>query len=492
MMRVLFFMLSAPLLAAAEFEPLVSLPWKEQPDAPLEAHVERLYRESDEGIRYPVLAAYLRQIPVSQLESAFEHGLRLEGTQRPERFLTFFLPIWAERDPKTAWKRVEPLFDLEDTDWLSYDSWANEKITFRNLGAMRKSSIWVEPRCLENFLGGLSLSKISEAEKMEMRVAFKARWKAIYDSEPSEKLIERTEDYVLNAEGLLEALVMPQEAVHESIGRADGTNPSAAVKMLFRRWLVSKPADALLIVSLAERRKADSDELLMLWHERAPKSFQQWLEAQFLLPHDQITHFDLLWGHLNEVLRKKWLARNRTTMPESDWAEFLAEIFYQWANWQPEDAMREAIRQTNARAISRVAENAVYGHASSRGRRFIRDLDLTRLPAEQRDEMFDEWYILMEAWGDIDIGEAARYGLHFMLATDYAPRENLIKLFSGDDAFGSDSDMIDRTFCALRLWAVLKPDEMRAWIPSQTDPEMRHALTWLLDHPWGHELGKRP
>ena len=92
---------------------------------------------------------------------------------------------------------------------------------------------------------------------------------------------------------------------------------------------------------------------------------------------------------------------------------------------------------------------------------------------------------LWSSGGDIDIGEAARYGLNFLLRTDYAPRENLIKLFSGDDDFSSDSDMIDRTFCALRVWAVVKPKEMKAWIATIKEADMRKALTWLLEHPWG-------
>jgi hypothetical protein len=45
--------------------------------------------------------------------------------------------------------------------------------------------------------------------------------------------------------------------------------------------------------------------------------------------------------------------------------------------------------------------------------------------------------------------------------------------------------MIDRTFCALRVWAVVKPDEMKKWIATLDDAEMRKALTWLLEHPWG-------
>ncbi len=65
-------------------------------------------------------------------------------------------------------------------------------------------------------------------------------------------------------------------------------------------------------------------------------------------------------------------------------------------------------------------------------------------------------------WGNIDVGVAARYGLHMMLKTGYTPRDNLIKLFFGDSTFASDSDMIGRTFCALRMWAALQPEAMKA------------------------------
>ena len=45
--------------------------------------------------------------------------------------------------------------------------------------------------------------------------------------------------------------------------------------------------------------------------------------------------------------------------------------------------------------------------------------------------------------------------------------------------------MIDRTFCALRVWAVIRPNEMRTWIRILDDEKMRKALTWLLQHPVG-------
>ncbi|WP_395745263.1 hypothetical protein [Prosthecobacter sp.] len=68
---------------------------------------------------------------------------------------------------------------------------------------------------------------------------------------------------------------------------------------------------------------------------------------------------------------------------------------------------------------------------------------------------------------------------------EWPGRENLLRFFSGEDEFADEGGMIDRTFCALRVWAVIRPEEMREWIGRQEGADMRKALTWLLKHPWG-------
>jgi hypothetical protein len=45
--------------------------------------------------------------------------------------------------------------------------------------------------------------------------------------------------------------------------------------------------------------------------------------------------------------------------------------------------------------------------------------------------------------------------------------------------------VIDRTFCALRVWAATQPEAMKDWIDTLEDPEMRKALLWLRKNPWG-------
>ena len=91
---------------------------------------------------------------------------------------------------------------------------------------------------------------------------------------------------------------------------------------------------------------------------------------------------------------------------------------------------------------------------------------------------------VLEWYGTLDIAAMARHGFDFMRRTNFTPRENLIKFFSGQDGY-TDDDVIDRTFCSLRVWAVVKPKEMKEWIGTIKEADMRKALTWLLDHPWG-------
>jgi hypothetical protein len=95
----------------------------------------------------------------------------------------------------------------------------------------------------------------------------------------------------------------------------------------------------------------------------------------------------------------------------------------------------------------------------------------------------------MEQWDSMDVASAARFGFEYLLRTQYAPRDGLILFFSGQDIYGREDGMIDRTFCALRVWAVTRPEEMRKWIKTVHDAEMRKALTWLFEHPHGGEKG---
>jgi hypothetical protein len=72
-----------------------------------------------------------------------------------------------------------------------------------------------------------------------------------------------------------------------------------------------------------------------------------------------------------------------------------------------------------------------------------------------------------------------------MLKDNLFPRKRLIEIFEGRETGDLDDGLVDRTTCALRVWSVMRPEEVREWIKSQPGEELRKALTWLLENPWG-------
>ncbi len=171
-----------------------------------------------------------------------------------------------------------------------------------------------------------------------------------------------------------------------------------------------------------------------------------------------------------------------------------------WAGWDPLPAIKEAIATGNPELIEEVViyKGAVgpWGGVTWNSTHFnigeIKKFDVASIPEDMRaDFLKGEWEQVMETWGDVDIGETARYGVKILLQTGVTPRDRLIKFFSGSDEFQEDGNVVDRTFCALRVWAVVRPDEMKAWIGTIKDAEMREALTWLLENPWGTGPEKR-
>jgi hypothetical protein len=118
---------------------------------------------------------------------------------------------------------------------------------------------------------------------------------------------------------------------------------------------------------------------------------------------------------------------------------------------------------------------------------FLSEFDLSRLPKNCLDEVLGESAIYaMEQWGGIDAGECARFGIRSLKHSPWIEWAEVRRFFSGDDNLSDEGGVTDRTFCSLRVWAVTKPDEMKAWIATEPDAELRKALTWLLKHPWGH------
>ena len=492
-------------LKPSDFEPLTSLPWK-KPDATLEGVLDTIFRDPNPAIRYPVLAEYLRTIPVGQLGKAFDLCIDLEGTQTPDDLVEFFLPIWAKRDPKACWKRTRELFRVVgiEAGWLGYDNWGERpRITVQDLAAIRASRFWLTRRALLSFPGGVDESALPKPGRVLMMKEFADVWFRAFGSWPGYPRPAPRYSYGGRypefSSNLIETFGKSPAEVQSYVKDApnSGDRYEGAFIVAARQWLQAEPASAPEIIKLVEKRKwppdqhssAEPTDLFLVWAKVDLAAMIRWTESLDPGKDDLILEArGFLMSRVDSETRDRWLAEV-SAEPESD---DLIRLLERWAVWDPKAALDAAVATNDAEIAWETADRATFGYWSSPNfntRHFalgvIKDFDAARLPESYRKEHFMNWEEIMETWGDVDIGEAARYGLDFMLRNDYAPRENLIKLFSGDDQFAVDGEMIDRTFCSMRVWAVVKPNAMKAWIATLQDAEMRKALTWLLDHPWG-------
>ncbi|QIF01674.1 hypothetical protein [Roseimicrobium sp. ORNL1] len=478
-----------------DFQPLTELPWDEAGKMPLSEVLTAIFREPDPQIRHPVLAAYLRRIPVEQFGAAFDQCIIMEGTQTPHRMVSFLVRIWAERDPKACWERTRALFQVIGVKygWLNYDSWKRrDKITVRDAKAIHASRFWLEnENYLLDFPVGVEASSLPEAEKVKMFRVFADAWFETFQSWPGYQHAQEG-----GSKQLLAAFASTPQSMRESFRSSSGQDYEAAVEVGLRRWLKAEPKAALEILEKkhelipAEYDAANGSLLpngpstawLMLWRQLDLPAMVRWAES----PDGGVRERGMLMSWVDEPTRHRWL---ETAEKDSNKEQLIGV----WASWNPQPGVEAAVATRQSGIVLEAFNSAAYGpfqgvwNTCHPGLGFVRNFDIqSRIKDFMKDLRDTDWgTAIMEQWGDVDVGEAARYGLDFMLKTDYASREELIKLFSGDDDFASDADMLDRTFCALRVWAVTKPDEMKTWIATLKEEDLRKALTWLLENPWG-------
>lgn len=482
-----------------DFQPLTSLPWKDTELHEVPKIVEHIFREPNPAIRYPVLVEYLRQVPMLHFGYAFDVAVLLEGAQKPNEVVALMLRIWAERDPQEAWERTQQLARLVgfEEGVLGYDSWnGRPKIEVQDLAALRASRYWLGGDALLTFPIGVEASEIPQGEKVRLLRTFADLWFEKFQCWPQ----VRSARYSSEGERLIG---MFSAGSYDKL-RGGEVNQfermsEAAFEVGLRRWLFEHPTEGPEIVQRILRQHG------------APNPVTQTPAHDATIPRD----FLLLWSQVNLQSLMVWSDSAEQTMPETAWLarctmmsqvdkatrdrwissigpKEMADRLHVLAPWSPELAMECAIRANDVDMIQDVAGNAVYGfggttwNRSHAGLGFINSFDLHRLPKKMRGQVFEEECTkIMEQWKDVDVGEAARYGFRTLMQQDWPPRNEVLLFLGGDDKYQYEGGMTDRTICALRVWAVMRPDEMRAWIGKQEGKDMRKALSWLLEHPWG-------
>ena len=491
---ILVLLCLAPVLSAQQillnphdFKPLTELPWADPAKSDAAVVIERIFLESDFYIRHSVLKSYLERVPLEQFGKAFDTAIRMDGRHEPDDLVAMMLGIWAERDPKSALERVSQLLEIVGIEgWLGYDSWhGRDPITVQNHEAIQKSHFWLERDTLGSFTSGADRSDLKGDEKRKILESFSQQWFRRFNTWPK----DGQRDYLRDLPYLVWAL---------DTGKYPGTGGDFAEALSFeiaaRKKLVANPGDAARIIDEIEaqswrdeperpRREAKvSPEFLLLWSRLDADGMRKWADGKPTRNSAAWLAKCILFRQADEETRGEWLKG----VPADEIHRALVDL----ASWEPELAMEEALRTKDAEIISGVFQlsvdaiavpNAIHG-----GLEFLSRFDLSRLPKDALEPTLgDSATYVLEEWGDVDIGGCARFGIRCLKHSPWVKWEDLRKLLSGDDRFTEDGNVVDRTFCALRVWAVVRPKEMKAWIATEPDPELRKALTWLLEHPWG-------
>jgi hypothetical protein len=497
----------------SDFAPLMEVPW-EKDNAPMKDVLQAVFREPDREIRDLVLEAYLDEIPIDRFDDAFKTCLAFEGSQCPEEVVNLVLRSWGSRDAAKAWEKGKSLFKVivPGGDVLSLDSWSRPRLDAVNLDSLRKSNIWLT--YIDGLGEGLEEADVPQPLKNGLLKEF-----ANLTIDHLGRLPHPNWDAISPARShqhtqMIKALRLQPEEGRELVrdGKGRGYGP-AEIKIGLIKWLTAKPQDALKILEAAKGIKYDAvgdqpardlsmptTSFLIQWAKLDLPGMVRWAEPQEIAKYPSEAGYEargLLMSRVDEATRMRWLRKAKETKDSDDQ---LAALFEAWSGWDPERAIKAAFETRNGYIIEEATDGAVYGllgtsNGCHHGMGVLFNYDLeamaAKLTPEQREEAFNTFGIrIMERWIGVDVGEAAQFGFHFLMMPSLAkwfPRDELTKLFSGDDAFSSDASMIDRTFCALRFWAFWKPDEMRRWIATVDDAEMRKALTWLLEHPM-HEI----
>ena len=502
-------------LKPSDFEPLTSLPWKE-PNATFDGTLEAIYREPNLKIRYPVLAGYLRIIPVGQLGRAFDKCITLECSQTPDDLVAFFLPIWAARDPQACWTRTVALFRVVgfEEGWLDYKAEKDRPVpTVRDVTALRASPFWLDSGALLGFPAGVNASSLPMKQRVALMREFVDKWFDAFGSWPGgdscgSGYLSDTNNLFYNS--LIGAFLMPVEQLRDYVTSAHQVNDELGVEIARRRWLQAEPSAIPEIIQEAREVKWDTDEgepeqrsvgpsieLMMLWAKMDTAGMIRWADPLDVRKDTvALEAKGMLMSRVDPETRKRWIAAAKSADSNDDLPGYL---YQEWAAWDPTAALDAAVATQDAEAIEDAGFGAAYGPFESSpsdgspsplnscgfGLGVLKNFDLASLPPKLRHDVTYGWESVMEEWGSIDIGEAARYGLDVILRTQYARRDLLLRYYRGEKVALGDDGMNDRTFCALRVWAIFHPKEMTAWIDTLDDMEMRKSLMWLLKHAQG-------
>ncbi|MEA3210902.1 MAG: hypothetical protein QOE70_3959 [Chthoniobacter sp.] len=455
----------------------------------VEAAFKAMLEEPSWAAQHSLIAGFLAELPARDFPSVYAALGRFEKTQ-VSNYLEPLLERWAELDPVAAWTVTRPLFEIAVEGDHFIDEWAEKFIPPKDIDAFQASPFWPEPRQLLGFLAGLDRARIPETKKTDLRedflTHFRARFPEYYlvpnpPSPPSTDTVKDEESYARVRE-IMEA---PLAALPAMLKVAAERKNWGAVTWGLRRWIAEDPKAAPEIMRHAEWQ---SEEAVRAWAKVDARAALAWFRR-----HEPEALKDYAGRGLIAFVNKKdrssllhAVKKPGKYIDGGEWTE-LEELIAGWAREDPLTALQTALSQYGPLCYSVCADETV--HSTSSPRRKALDA-IRRIATPVRDQYA---YMIMEHFGDIDVGEAAAYGVDWLQkskwrVSNYFPttREHFLREWTGNED-PEDGCMDDRTYGCLRKWAICQPEQMKKWIETQRDPGVKAALQWLLAHPNGKE-----
>jgi len=382
-----------------------------------------------------------------------------------------------------------------DGDALGFDSWTHV-LRVHDADGIRASPIWIQRDALMGFPVAIDGSSLAAEKRVKVMKEFADRWFAAFSSWPGfSPRYSQPPGYPISpfrdSNNRLFNQAFRSKVTLENLKQVDSNDADPKgdfrFELILRRLLVANPELGPTLVNEAPK---PSQEFLLLWAQTDTGGMIRWAESLDAKDRELAVRAKaLLMSFVDLETRERWLNEAEQSHPVD---ETLNTLMLGWAEWDLEGALLAATKLPHPEAAMSLANSGVYGpfvgqpwNSSRFAIQVLTRLDYSKIPDAVQEKVFEDAYSLMEQWDSMDVAGAARFGLAYLLRTNYAPRERLIRFFAGDNIYGGEDGMIDRTFCALRIWAVVRPAEMKAWIATLNDSELQKSLAWLLRHPWG-------
>ena len=445
--------------------------------------VRRLLDEPSPDIRGMLLYGLIDSLEPEEFPAMFE-ALNQQFGHQNSQIQEWLLDHWMAADPRGAWVVIRPMFAFTAPSRYA-DDWGEILIPPREPERLASSTFWPRRELYDAFPLYVNASSLSELEKSELNAEFLHLYREHFDADYTLPTQVRSPHQAMLQESSSEMLAVldaPADELRTHIEQAMINSNEYALAIGLRRLVESDPRQAPGALDLVAGEPAAKQtlpvlEILRAWGRGDPDGAWSWLqdnrpgELTGLLGQGIIAYLD-------DQQRKELL---ETALPiEGDWPGEFGDLVAAWAESEPSPALHAARELDGDEAASHVAYCLFDDSKTGEELGEIAAI-LNSDPGLLQDGDAAQ---LMETWGDWNVASAARFGVNWLLNTRSYSREEVLEVWLGA-ADPTDGLVPDRAFGCLRCWALAQPEEMRSWIASQPEPDVRAALQWLLEHASG-------